>query len=259
MEIKRFQYWFRLTGAFFINDFRIKYRNTLLGYFWSILEPLLLFIILYVVYSLRIFRFTVINYPLFLLTGIIIYHFFSQSTKEGLKSIVQKTNIIQNLKLPLSTIIISSMLHSIITLLINLSILIIFMVITNPTIYFYNVLLYLPLIIFISIILFIGISFILSSIMVKWRDIMFLWGVFVRLMFWITPILYPLSIIPKNFQKYFLYNPLTIIIGELRNILILNGQPNLINILYLGISSFIILILGYLFFNKISKNIAEVI
>ncbi|HSW77792.1 MAG TPA: ABC transporter permease [Candidatus Chromulinivoraceae bacterium] len=197
-------------------DFKLRYQGSVLGYAWSLLKPLLLFVILYIVfvYFLKIGK-DVPHYPVYLLLGIVLWNFFNETTSQSLGSIVGRGDLIRKIRIPRWVIVFSSSISALINLFLNLIVVGIFMVINQvpltPTI------LLLPFNI-IEIYLFaLGVSLFLSAAYVKFRDVSYIWEVVLQAGFYATPIIYPLSMITSVFvQKLLLLSPIAQAVQDAR-------------------------------------------
>src|SRR3989344_5067537 len=118
----------RLIKEFAISDFKLKYKRSVLGYFWSLIKPLLMLATLYIVFSVFI-NLEIQNYPIFLLLGIILWNFFAEATSSSMSSVLAKANLIKKVSFSKSTVILASCLSAFLTLLINIAVFILFMVI----------------------------------------------------------------------------------------------------------------------------------
>jgi ABC-2 type transport system permease protein len=245
-----------------LTDFKLKYQGSLLGYLWSLVKPLLLFSVLYVVFTrfLKIGS-SIEHYPAYLLLGVVMWGFFSELTAMSLGAIVERGDLIRKVYFPRVVLVISRGLTSLITFLLNLIIVFVFMIVLQILPDFWAI--SLILILFEFFVLAIGISFFLSALYVKYRDIAHIWEVVLSALFYGTPILYPLSLVPVNIQKILILNPVAQIIQDSRYMLITNQTetawtllgPQLFWIPY--ILPFIIFVLGYRYFKKSAAKFAE--
>lgn len=245
-------------------DFKLRYQGSVLGYAWSLLRPLLLFVILYIVFVkfLKIGA-DIPHYPVYLLLGIVIWNFFVEMTSQSLGSIVGRGDLIRKIKIPRWIIVFSSSISALINLGLNLIIIAIFMVINGvePS---WSILL-LPLILMQVYIFALGVSLFLSAAFVKYRDISYIWEVAIQAGFYATPILYPLSVITNNnIQKLIIMNPLAQTIQAARHAVVTDKTTTINSIFDGGAYSLIpialtafVLILGLLYFKKESKYFAE--
>lgn len=197
-------------------DFKLRYQGSALGYAWSLLRPLLLFVILYIVFVkfLKLGK-GIPHYPVYLLLGIVIWNFFVEMTSQSLGSILARGDLIRKIKIPRWTIVLSSSLSAVINLCLNLIVVGIFVVINKVEIQ--QTMLLLPLILIQTYIFALGISLFLSAAYVKYRDLSYIWEVCIQAGFYLTPILYPVSQIPRLYlQKLLFINPLAQTIQDAR-------------------------------------------
>jgi ABC-2 type transport system permease protein len=177
-------------------DFKLRYQGSVLGYAWSLLRPLMLFLILYIVFVkfLRLGA-SIPHYPVYLLLGIVIWNFFLEMTTQSLGSIVGRGDLIRKIRIPRWMIVFSSSISALINFFLNLLVVGFFIIINHVE--FSWLVLLLPLI-FLEVYLFaLGCSLFLSALFVKFRDINYIWEVILQAGFYLTPILYPLSLIPN--------------------------------------------------------------
>lgn len=205
-------------------DFKLRYQGSVLGYAWSLLRPLLLFVILYVVF-VKVLKSGggIPHFPVYLLLGIVIWNFFTEMTSQSLGSIVGRGDLIRKIRIPRWMIVFSSSIGALINLGLNLVVVAIFMVINHV-----GVLGSLPLVIpilFEVYVLALGLSLLLAALFVKFRDIVYIWEVMLQAGFYLTPILYSLSIIPNLlFQKILLLNPMAQAIQDARYVAITHDK-----------------------------------
>lgn len=189
-------------------DFKLRYQGSALGYAWSLLKPLLMFAILYVVFV----RFLKIggdlpHYPIYLLLGIVLWNFFSEMTGMSLGSVVGRGDLIRKIKIPRWMIVASASVSALINLGLNLIVITIFLLLNHVEITWS--LLLLPISLIEIYLLGLGISFYLAAAFVKYRDLSNIWDVVMQAGFYVTPILYPLSMIKNEFyQQLLLLNPM---------------------------------------------------
>jgi ABC-2 type transport system permease protein len=245
-------------------DFKLRYQGSVLGYAWSLLRPLLIFIILYIVFTkfLRIGE-GVPHYPVYLLLGIVLWQFFEDITSQSLSSIVARGDLIRKIRIPRWMIVLSSSVSSLINLGLNLVIVGLFMVINRVSVGV-DILFVLPALLEIYIFA-VGLSLFLSAAFVKYRDISFIWEVVLRAGFYLTPILYPLAMITDvTFQKILLLNPLAQAIQDVRNVAVTNEALTIAEVFANSSAriipltiSVVVLILGILYFKKRAPHFAE--
>lgn len=235
-------------------DFKARYKNSILGYFWSLLEPLVMLVILYVVFT-NLMKVQVEYYQLFLLLGIIMWNFFVKATNIGLNAITGKPYLVQKVYFPRDILVIAGCITALLQSLFESLIFIAFMVAFWVPIS-WNIL-YLPYILLIFFILALGTAFALAALNVYYRDVQFIWAVVLQAGFFITPILYPLSIFPPTLQAIFRLNPIAQVIVTARDSILYSTTPYYLALIYAGIVSLIVLAIGYAIFLKMEPWFAE--
>ena len=245
-------------------DFKLRYQDSVLGYAWSLLRPLLIFVILYIVFVkfLKVGAGTP-HYAQYLLFGIVIWNFFIEMTLQSLGSIVGRGDLIRKIRIPRWIIVMSSSFSAVINLLLNLTIIAIFMIIGHvvPS----NMVFLLPFILLEIYLFALGISFFLSAAFVSYRDVSYIWEVIVQAGFYLTPILYPLSRITNvTFQKLLILNPMAQALQDARYVLITKNTLIANHIFHGGWHQYIpfmivilVLFIGISYFRKKSKYFAE--
>lgn len=243
-SIKKYRF---LLNQLVTRDFKSKYKRSLLGILWSLLNPLLTIAVQYIVFS-NLFRFDIENYILYLLTGVVFFNFFTESTTQSMNAIVSNSSLITKVYVPKFIYPVSKVLSSLINLLLATVPLLFVVLITGTKITVAFLLLPIG---YLFIILFsLGIGFILSSIMVFFRDTQFLWGIVIMLWMYLTPIFYPFSILPKNLIILMEFNPLYHFITFIRTIVMHGVSPEPMVYMYCFMYSFFTVLLGALFFKK---------
>jgi ABC-2 type transport system permease protein len=239
-------------------DFKLRYQGSALGYAWSLLRPLLLFVILYVVFV----KFLRIGKGIELL-GIVLWNFFAEMTTLSVGSIVGRGDLIRKISIPRWIIVISTSLSSLINLFLNLVVITIFLFVNHVDLLHTSV--WLPLILLEIYIVALGLSFFLAAAFVKFRDISYIWEVIMQALFYLTPIIYPLSLIPNaTFQKIIMLNPMAQAIQDARYSLVTHQTKTIHDVFSGGWYMFIpyalvilVAIIGALYFRHESKNFAE--
>jgi ABC-2 type transport system permease protein len=245
-----------LTLVMAITDFRIKYDNSVLGYLWSLLKPLLMFGTLYLVFSVFV-RWDVENYKLYLLLGIILWNFLAEVTLNSMVLLVGKSPILKKIYFPRWIIVIASSLTSVLTLLLNIVVFFIFFIFSGAR--FQNTIWLLVVYLVELYVLVVGLALFLCALFPKFRDIHHIWEVFVQLGFWATPIIYPIAIVPAKYHKLIFLNPAARIIQGCREALIGPGgdflsYTNHIVIIMVAVCFFVT---GSVTFNRLSRSFAE--
>ena len=212
-------------------DFKIKYRGSVLGILWSVLNPLLNMIVLSIVFS-QVFR-AVDNYKMYLLAGLTIFNFFSEATNLACSSVVGNFGMMTKVYFPKFIIPTSKVLTSTINLVITAMVYVLlglFMDVTPWTGY-----LWIPYILVCVIGFAMGVGYILSALYVFFRDTLHLYGVFLTIWMYATPILYPIDALPENLIPIFSLNPLYQFIDFFRNITMNAMAPSVEQFLTCGL------------------------
>ena len=216
LAVQQYQFLIRQLVA---RDFKTKYKRSVLGMFWSFLNPLLTMCVQYFIFS-TLFKSDIPNYASYLLIGIVCFNFFSEACNMSLFSILGNASLITKVYMPKYIYPVSRVLSSVVNLVISLIPLIIVCVVTGVQ---FEKSALLSLYFLLCLVVFsLGISLLLSAAMVFFRDTQFLWGVFSMIWMYATAIFYPESILPDNFRFVLDINPLYHFIKSIR-ICILNG------------------------------------
>ena len=235
-------------------EIRGKYKGSFLGVLWSFLNPLLMVLVYALVFP-YIMRTNVDNYLVYLITGVIPWNFFTTCITTGCNCVWINGGIIKKVYFPREILPISVVAAGLINFLISCVIILLFVLFGG--IGFSIQLLWLPLIAIIQSALSLGLLFILSAINVYVRDIEYLVGFLLNLLFYATPILYTADMFPESIRWVLYLNPMTTIIESYRNIFYYQQSPALIPLMIVFMVSFIILIIGYLIFKKLERGFAE--
>jgi ABC-2 type transport system permease protein len=245
-------------------DFKLRYQGSILGYAWSLLRPLLLFLILYIVFAKFLKLGDAIpNFPIYLLLGIVLWTFFSDMTNQSLSSIVGRGDLIRKIRIPRWLIIVSTSISAFINLGLNMLVVLVFILFSNMDLLVTS--LWLPVIIIEIYILGLGLSLILAAAYVKYRDISYIWEVIMQAGFYVTPILYPLTLITNvDYQKILLLNPMAQAIQDARYAVVTHQTITMDKIFasnYIHLVPVVfcvcVLIIGVLYFRREAKDFAE--
>ena len=248
-----------------VTDFKLRYQGSVLGYAWSLLKPLFLFAIMYVVFGVLIRLGSIEHYAVYLLLGIILWTFFSEATNQGLGSIIGRGDLIRKISFPKYIIVLSTTISALINLTLNLVIVGVLMAMNGVEIHA-SIALF-PLYIIELYIFALGLAFFLSALNVKYRDTSHIWEIIMQAAFYATPIIYPLTLVIEKSElaaKVLLMNPVAQAIQDARYALITNETDTLSSLfgspLFTLIPVAIVLAVfigGVLYFRKNSKYFAE--
>lgn len=243
-------------------ELKLKYRGSFLGFFWTLLDPLFMILILLLVFT-KLFRYDIPNYPSFLLIGVFIWNYFQEATIKSLHIFKEYKEIITKTHVPKEVLIISTNLIALIDFLLKFLVLIISLIILKailnwPSLIHINFNFFLLIILIgLQLLFLLGITFILSSICVYFKDLANIWGILIHAGFFMTPIFYPESLMPTKYYFMFAINPMYHFIEAYRSILIGGAKPLLHNFLVIIFFTVIFLFVGQFIFKKVKKGIAE--
>ena len=239
---------------FAISDLKIRYRNSVLGLVWSLIEPLLMLGVLFFVFS-TMFKFEIENFPIYLLLGIICYNFFKNGTTFALNSLTNRSALMTQIYFPRAIPGLSSGVTAAIMLLLELVVLGIFMVVLQytPPI----TILALPLILALEFLLVLGLALPLSVLNVKFKDTEFIWMVVVHAGFFLTPIFYQFDMLPNYVQSILQFSPVVQIVTMSHHVVLYGILPPVNSILYAVFSISVITGIGYIIFRKYQGRIVE--
>lgn len=223
----KFKKYKELLKQLVSRDLKVKYRRSVLGYLWSLLNPLLMMVVISAVFS-YMFRFDIEYYPVYLLSGQIFFQFFSDATNMAMGSIIQNSSLIKKVYVPKYIFPMSRVLSCFVTMLFSMAAIIIVVLIMRVKITAAILLTPIPLLFILCFTM--GIGMIMSVLSVYFRDVVHLYSVLLTAWMYVTPIFYPLNAVPENIQVILKCNPLYQIITCFRTIL-LDGQiPTLENL-----------------------------
>ena len=247
-------------------DFKLRYQGSVLGYLWALLRPLMMFAILYIVFA-KLLRFggDIPHYPVYLLTGTVLWSFFTECTSQGIQAMIQRGDLIRKISFPKYIVVVSTTFTALINLLINMGVVIIFALLNGVTPSLSWLLV--PVLVLELYCLSLGISFLFGAINVKFRDIASIWEVLIQALFYAVPIIYPITMVANSSvlaAKLILLNPIAQVIQDVRYNLITTEAVTTWN--YLGnpflmaipvVIVIIVLAWGSVYFRKKSKFFAE--
>ena len=207
--------FFDLLWLMSVTEFKRVYFGTVLGYVWSLVRPLMLFAVLLFVFT-QIFRIgsDVPNYPVLLLLGIVLFTFFQEATQNSVSSVVAQEGIVRKTQFPRLVIPLAVVLTAAFNLSLNLIVVFAFILAwgVDPTWTW----LLLPLAMALLFMLTTAVSMILSVLYVRFRDVLIIWTVAAQVLFYATPVLYPIEIVPDEYQQWIFLNPLAPIFEQIR-------------------------------------------
>jgi ABC-2 type transport system permease protein len=220
-----------LTFMLAATDFKLRWFGSALGYLWTLMKPLLLFGVLYVVFT-EVVKFGegVKNYPVYLLCAIVLFTYFGETTSRGVTSLVDRDNLLRKIRFPRLVIPLAVALHSLFNLGLNMIAVFVFVVAAGiePNIDW----LQLPLLVGMIVVLATGVTMMLSALYVRFRDVEPIWEVALQLLFYASPVIYVVTTIPNHdLQRLAVMNPIGAILTQMRHALVDPSAPTAITVL----------------------------
>lgn len=251
--------WHELLWQMVGREVKARYKQSILGYFWVILNPLAQMLVMSFAFSI-ILRIPTnassnIPYSIFLFVGLLPWTLFANSLSSSCSSLINSSSLITKIYFPRSILVLSTTIAKIIDFLFALSILIIYMIIYHVPINI-NILWIFP-IFFIQQIFTLGLSLFFAAANLLYRDIQYLLTLIITLWFYLTPVVYPADIVPSKFKIFFQLNPMAVIINAYRQTVLGGGTPNYMSLLIATIVSLIFLLLGLAYFKSREKLFAD--
>ncbi len=196
-------------------DFKLRYQGSTLGYLWSLLRPLFMFTILYLVFVKFLKINNKVEHPaVYLLLGIVLWNYFVEVTTGSITAIVGKGDLMRKINFPKYVIILAGSASALINLGLNFIVIAIFMLINHVDFTVYALLI-IPLVLQLFI-LSLGVAFWLSALFVKFRDVIYIWDVVTQAGFYLTPVLYLITLLPDRLARLSVLNPMAQIIQDAR-------------------------------------------
>ena len=228
-------------------DVKTKYRRSILGMLWSVLNPLGMMIIMSIVFS-QVFRANIENFPVYLMCGQVIFNFFNEASTVAMGSILGNSALIKKVYVPKYLFPMSKICSCFVNLVTSFIALTIVIVATGTPVSWTIVLFFMPII---YIFLFsLGMGLLLSALVVTFRDLQHLYGVLITAWTYLTPIFYPIEMLPGWVRTIVSLNPLTNIIEMLREVVMYGMVPSVLLHVKCIIPCFVVMVLGLWVFYK---------
>ena len=262
MANSKFQRTYFVLRSLVTKDFKLKYRRSVLGVVWSVLNPLLMMAVLSAVFS-YMFKFNIEYFPLYLILGSTLFDLMSDSTKSATVSIIEAAPLLKKIKVEKMVFPIQTVLFTLVNFcfsLIAVALVVIYFKIfptanaTHELIFPSIYLLFLPLLLLFILMFSMGLSLLLSALAVYFRDIIHLWGVVLTAWTYATPLFYPIDLLAPWMKTIMNFNPMYHFVTYFRDIVMWNTCPSLkLNLVCFGFGA-IMLVVGYLVFRKLQSK-----
>ena len=235
-------------------DLKVRYRNSALGFLWSLLNPLAQMVILTLVFSFLL-RVSIPNYAAWVLIGLLIWRFFQIGTSQGLYSIVGNPSLVNKVYMPRYIIVFSNNVANFVGASLEFLVLFPLLVILGVNVTIQA--LFLAPILAMEFLLVFGLSLSLSSLSVRYRDFYQIWEIALQLGFFLSPIFYNADLIPERFRLVYSLNPLTSLVQSARSIFLLHELPSTFDNVVIVLGAGIFLLMGFLIFRRLERGFAE--
>ena len=241
-----------LVRTLVARDLKVRYRRSTIGFLWSMLQPLLTMVVLSVVFS-ALFRFDIPNYPVYALAGIMFWNFFSQSITASMNSLRGNAGLFTKVPVPKEVFPVATVIAGVINLLLALIPLFAILLVTGHPIR--PAVLFLPVAILLAALFTLGAGLLLSPLAVFFHDIIEMVGVLLTLFMYLTPLFYPMDIVPEPYRWAVRFNPIRSVLEVFRDPIYWGKVPPLSHLTVAVVITVLALIVGAVAFRKSSDRI----
>ena len=247
-KIEGFRRFTPLLAELVVRDIKVRYRHSVLGLVWTVLNPLLMMIVITIVFS-TLFKQNIPNFPIYYLAGSLLFSFNSEATTTALHSIISNASLIKKVYIPKYLFPFSNILSGLVNLGFSLVAMFIVMIVTRAP--FHVTLLLIPIPIFYTFLFATGLGILLSALTVYFRDIAHFYGVFILAWTYLTPIFYPISILPDAAMKLMQFNPMYHYISFMRDLVLYGTFPSMQeNLICIAMGAFMVFVGLFVFYKK---------
>jgi ABC-type polysaccharide/polyol phosphate export permease len=237
-----------LLNELTVRDIKTRYRRSVMGVLWSLLNPLCTMIVLSIVFS-NLFKSDIENFPLYIMAGQVVFNFYSEATSNSMNAIIGNSSLIKKAYIPKYLFVLSRIMSSLVNLMASFAAFIGIMLVLRAEMHYTIVLAFIP--IAFTTVFSAGVGLILAAYAVKFRDLIHIYGVFITALLYLTPIIYPMSMLPDTIRKVVLLNPLTNMVNMFRDVAINGLLPGWQSILIATAECAVVMIIGlYAFYKK---------
>lgn len=258
IDFKELWHYRELFYFFAWRDIKLRYKQTVFGIGWAVLQPFLMMVVFSVFFSRVVNLQNGIPYPVFSYAGLLLWNIFSSSLNNISQSLVQGANIIQKVYLPRIVLPASSVIVTLVDFFFSFLIFCLILVYYRFVPNFWGFAL-LPLCLLATVASSLGLGLFLASINVRYRDVRYILPFFLQMMIFVTPVIYPISTVPQKFQWILALNPITGIIEIFKAVFLGTGTIDFRVLSISMISGLCLFIFGIWYFYKTEKNFADLI
>ena len=239
-----------------VRDLKLRYRSSVLGFLWCLVNPLLMMGVFTLVFTVLLTNNNIEHFPVFILIGILAWNLHSTALVGSINSVVGGAQLIQKVYFPREVLPIATVLSNTVNFL--LSLIALFALVLIFQIQLTATLIFLPLVILVQVIFTVGIALFLSALNVFYRDTASIMETMMLAWFFLTPIFYRIEdVFPAYSRLMYILNPLASIIAAYRDILYYGTMSNLDFFSRTAVTAVVVLVLGYLFFIRSSRSFSE--
>lgn len=239
-------------------EIKVRYKQSILGYFWVILNPFFQMLVMTFVFGI-IFKIKTWNlpYPIFLYAGLLPWNFFSVGLSSATNSLVEYSALIKKIYFPRELLPTASVFAKIVDLVLASSVFVLFLIIFRVSVSF-NIFWILPIFL-IQLIFTLGLSYFLSAFNLFYRDVQYLFNLILTLWLYLTPVFYPVDIVPERLRFVYSINPMSVLINAYRQAIFTNKTPNLFHLGIALVLSLLTFFIGGKVFKKLEGRFADVV
>lgn len=253
-----------LTRELALTSFKLKYAGSALGYMWSLMRPLMIFGMLYLVFALFLLKGRTApgeNFPVELLIGIIAWTFFAEATTASVSAVVANGEVLRKALFPRWILVVAAVMSAAMTLVVNFSLILVLGLALRWYVIGWQSLL-VPLLLLELVVLSLGVGMILASVFVYYRDVGYIWEILQLLLFYASAILFPLSLVPGHLQWLVALNPLAQVVEDMRRALVSSTIPWSSTVLGSKLAIPVIgvclsLVVGVIVFRRLARHFGE--
>ena len=248
-----------------IRELKARYKNSILGFVWSLLNPIGMMLVFTLVFTVMLPNSSLERFPIFFLCGFLPWQYFTTATTSGMHSLVFNSNLVKKVYFPREVLPIASVFANLVNFLLALLVLFAALIITRTRLSPYIWLL--PVVIFIQTCFVLGVAFFVSTLNVFYRDTGMIMEVLLQAWFFLTPIFYPIETLPPNLEVMgltldvrrlmYILNPMASLIASYRDLLYWGYRTNIDFFLRTAVTSILVLLIGYWFFLRYSRRFGE--
>ena len=253
-KIKEIYNYRHMLKTLIKQDIDGRYKGSVFGFLWSLLNPLLLLLVYSIVFQI-IFKADIENYPIYLFICLMPWNMFANTIFNGTMCVSNNSSIIKKVYFPREVLPLSVVISNIIQYCYSFVIVFLALLISGVGVSWYILLL--PLIVIVQAMFSLGIIMILGAVNVYIRDVQYIMTPVMMIWMYATPILYSINMVPEKYLSLYMLNPMANIMQAYQSILYNKTMPNLMNLGIIFLVSIVILTIGYKVFNKLQRRFAE--